>query len=99
MINSITLKRIKIDFQVNEVLWKDLGGRNSVLNADEAEQYFNRMKKEKEIYKTNDMVDVLNEFEQILSEKLSPDQVNRMVALVRIYEGTPTAIKNSLVRI
>lgn len=89
----------QIYFQVDEVLRKDLKGRDSVVSPNEAEQFFNRMKEEKEIYKTNDIGDVLNEIEQILSEQLAPDQVNRMMVLVRIFEGTPTAIKQSLVRI
>lgn len=82
---------------MDEVLRRDLRGRDSILITDRVERFFNEMKGEKEIYKSNDIGDVINEIEQTFSEKLTSDQVNRMMTLVRIFDGTPTAIKNGLV--
>lgn len=68
-------------------------GQDSILSSNEVEQFFNRVNN-----KTNALGDMFNEIEQTLSQKLTPDQVNRMMALFRIFDGTPTAIKNGLVR-
>lgn len=84
---------------MNEVLGKDLGARESVLTLSGVEPFFVEAKKGKEIYQTNDIVTLLNEIEQTFSEKLTPDQVTRIMTLVRIYEGTPKAIENGLVSI
>lgn len=80
------------------MLSKDLRGRDSTIDATQAEQFFGSMKREKEIYKSNDLVGMVNELEQIFSDKLPLDQVTRIMKLFRIFEGTPTTIKNGLVK-
>lgn len=80
------------------MLGKDLHGRISTIDAARAEQFFDEMKKEKDIYKSNDMMKMLDELEDLFSEKLTSDQVTQMMDLLRIFEGTPTAIQNALVK-
>lgn len=80
-----------------EVIRKDLHGHDHILNVSEVEQFINMMREEKEIYKSNDIVKLINEYESVFSEKLSPVQVKHMMTLIRLFEGTPNEIQNSLV--
>lgn len=84
---------------MDEVLRKDLRGRDSIIDQAEAEQFFDKMKKEKGIYKSNDIGALLNELEQMFAEKLTSNQVKHIMELFRIFEGTPTTINNGLVKI
>lgn len=90
-------KWIKYSFQqskIDEFLRDDLHANVSVLNISEVEQFFKRLRDQLE---RNEIVGILNEYEKIFSRKLTPNQVNRIMTFVRLLEGTPTSINNSLV--
>lgn len=85
--------------QIEELFRKNLRARTSIVNTADVEIYFNRLRAEKEVYRRNEIFKVLNEYESVFYEKLSPNQVYRIMKFVRILEGTPPAIDNALVRI
>lgn len=85
--------------EIEEVFRKDLQAHDNLLNVTYVERFFNRMKDEKELYKSNEISDLIDEYESIFSEKLTTNQVARIMTLIRIVEGTPMKIKNSLVNI
>lgn len=85
--------------QIEELFRKNLRARTSIVNTADVEIYFKRLRAEKEVYRRNEIFKVLNEYESVFYEKLSPNQVYRIMKFVRILEGTPLAIDNALVRI
>lgn len=89
----------KLFGEIEELFRKDLHAHDNLLNVTFVEQFYNRLRNEKESYKSNEIVDLINEYESIFAEKLTIQQVARIMTLIRIVEGTPAKIKNSLVNI
>lgn len=89
--------RVNFYFKIEELFRTKFRARATILSTTIVEQHFIRMKAEKEIYRRFDLFKVLNDYEKMFDEKLSSDQVSRIMTLIRMLEGTSTAINNGLV--